>query len=234
MSIWIISFKSSYDKLLEEKLTMIESNNIIEFQDDRNYIKEGSNEIEISFRKGGLSHLYYIKRSAQIDISPMPHQSKIMNIALAHYKNLSRCVILLHGPPGTGKSMIGILLANQLKGIHCDSARFWEPGDNPDTLYSDLNINSKSPLVLTFDEIDRTISEINVGITPHKNIPIFIRNKDHWNKFFDKINLGFYRNIIVILTTNKTPSEINKIDPSYLRKGRVDYIYEMNDVILGL
>lgn len=234
MSVWIISTKNSFNKLIEEPHKFIESCKSDYLKLNDQFHVSGNNDADIAYRKGSLNHIYYIKRTAQIEISPMPQQYSIINTLADHYRKYSHAVALIHGPPGTGKSMIGLLLAKELNGIHCDSARFWEPGDTLDTIYNDLSISNKFPLILTFDEIDKTILDLNNGILPHKNIPIYMRGKTHWNQFFDKIGIGFHRNIIVILTTNKTPADINKIDTSYIRKGRVDYIYELKDVILDL
>ena len=69
------------------------------------------------------------------------------------------------------------------------------------------------------------IEKINHGIDPHRSIPIQVRNKTTWNQLFDKISRGELQNIIVVLTSNKSLEEINKIDPAYLREGRVNHYY---------
>ena len=64
----------------------------------------------------------------------------------------------------------------------------------------------------------------------HKNIPIEVYNKTTWNNLFDDINLMLYPNLIVILTTNLTNTLIKeKYDLSYIRKGRVDIIKQLNN-----
>jgi hypothetical protein len=43
----------------------------------------------------------------------------------------------------------------------------------------------------------------------------------------DEIQRGMYPNIILLLTSNKTPDFIRSLDPSYIRDGRVDLTFEM-------
>ena len=47
--------------------------------------------------------------------------------------------------------------------------------------------------------------------------------------FLDKIGMGIYPNIILILSSNKSIHEIDKMDPCYLRKGRVNIVSELID-----
>jgi ATP-dependent 26S proteasome regulatory subunit len=37
----------------------------------------------------------------------------------------------------------------------------------------------------------------------------------------------FYKNIVLILTSNESKDHIDKMDPAYLRKGRIDETYSM-------
>jgi hypothetical protein len=41
-----------------------------------------------------------------------------------------------------------------------------------------------------------------------------------------------YPNIILIITSNRGPKFIESLDPSYIRKGRVDVTFEMTKSIL--
>ena len=52
-----------------------------------------------------------------------------------------------------------------------------------------------------------------------------MRNKTGWNTLLDKIQLGIYPNVILLLTSNMDVKKINQMmDESYLRKGRMDII----------
>jgi hypothetical protein len=48
----------------------------------------------------------------------------------------------------------------------------------------------------------------------------------------DSIQRGMYPNIILILTSNRAPEYIHSLDPSYIRKGRVDLTFEMTESVL--
>jgi hypothetical protein len=81
------------------------------------------------------------------------------------------------------------------------------------------------PLIIVWEEIDGPLALIHKGIEPHKNIPILVRNKTGWNTLLDKIQLGIYPNIILLLTSNMPITKINQtLDESYLRPGRMDII----------
>jgi hypothetical protein len=81
------------------------------------------------------------------------------------------------------------------------------------------------PLIIVWEEIDIQLALIHKGIEPHKNIPILVRNKTGWNTLLDKIQLGIYPNVILLLTSNMDVKKINQMmDESYLRKGRMDII----------
>ena len=90
----------------------------------------------------------------------------------------------------------------------------------------------QKPLVIVFDEFDMVLEKIHVGIPPHKNIPIAVSDKPSWNHLLDSIQRGMYPNIILILTSNRAPEYIHSLDPSYIRKGRVDLTFEMTESLL--
>ena len=83
------------------------------------------------------------------------------------------------------------------------------------------------PLIIAFDEIDGALEEIHRGIPSHKNLKIQVQNKQGWNQMLDEIQMGFYPHLVVIMTTNKSPDFIRRLDDSYIRQHRVDKIYGM-------
>jgi hypothetical protein len=44
----------------------------------------------------------------------------------------------------------------------------------------------------------------------------------------DEIQRGMYPHLIMLLTSNKGPEFIQSLDPSYIRKGRVDITVELS------
>jgi hypothetical protein len=69
---------------------------------------------------------------------------------------------------------------------------------------------------------------LDKGIEKNREIPIEIYNKTSWNNFMD--DLIFYK-VIIIFTSNTPKKELDKIDQSYLRKGRIDDYYYMDTPI---
>ena len=85
----------------------------------------------------------------------------------------------------------------------------------------------KKPLILVLEEFDSIIDKLG-KIQPHKHIPIEVKNKTGWNGLLDELQMLLYPNMILFLISNKDPEYINSIDTSYIRKGRVDNIYNVN------
>ena len=110
-------------------------------------------------------------------------------------------------------------------GKYCHSFNPNDPGDNISVLISDANIED-APLVVVLEEVDILLDIIHTTSSkPNKEIPISVYNKTTWATFLD--DMFFYRKIILIMTSNKLKSEIDKMDISYLRKGRIHANYSM-------
>ena len=113
----------------------------------------------------------------------------------------------------------------------CDTYNPAEPSNIFDSFYSSVNPTKSKPLVILLDEIDVIISRIhNNEILLHEKYTTQIYNKVTWNLFFDKLNMGLYPNVIVILCSNMSPTDIDKMDKCYLRKNRIHIISEMKSV----
>ena len=96
------------------------------------------------------------------------------------------------------------------------------------------------------DEVDIQIEDILApprsdvsfaDIVSQKEIPPkktgFVKDKTTWNAWLDKIDFGLYPNVIVVMTSNKSPQEITS-DDSILRKGRVHVMLNVDDVKASL
>jgi len=217
---WMISTESSYEFLTKEKDIHITTNNI------KNAPEKS---LKILQRYGNYHGPYYKSRSLQICVSPLKTQDNIIKNIINTYNKNSHCITLLYGSPGSGKSMLALLLANAIGGSYCNTFIPWQPGDTISSLYSEADPSPTNPIVIAFDEIDTALVKINEGINPHKSIPIQISNKTGWNNMLDEIQRGLYPHLIIIMTTNKNPEFINNLDPSYLREGRVDIICELDN-----
>ena len=214
-TLYILLNKKVYKKISETRLlSNKESKKII--------------TINTYHRLGNYSYLYYNKRKLDVTgFKPYPNQKKIIDSSMKEYKKRYNYVLYLHGKPGTGKSTVGYLLAKQMKGSLCDTWNPTEPSDSLDLIYNEVLPTEQNPLILVLEEFDKIIDLIQKQIPLHKNIPIYIRNKTSWNSLLDKIQLGIYPYLFLILNSNKSPEYINNIDRSYIRKGRINKIFKL-------
>jgi len=216
-------------KYFDQKITDID--NVT--QDEK---KDGtdSKELIIWERYGGYYYLRYSKRTFDVtDFIPRPDQSKVIDEILEFYTQKKYCVALIHGPKGCGKSMIPLLLGKKItkKGQvvnFCDTFKPDVPGDQISNLINLIEPTKESPLIIVLEEFDIIISKIHFGtITQHKSMPANIFDKTSWNQFFDRFDRKYYPWVILILTSNVKPDVINSLDPSYIRDGRINKVFEM-------
>ena len=159
------------------------------------------------------------------DFTPRNNQMRILNDMVSHYTQHRKCVGVITGEPGQGKTFLGVLIAKTLNGSLCKTYRPTEPGDNLRCLYDTVKPTAETPLVILLDEFDEMLDAIRANtVHGHDNIPIEVRNKMSWNTLFDDISWNMYPFVIVILTSNMSKSDI---DQSYIRPGRVDLFYEL-------
>lgn len=184
--------------------------------------------IRVFERFGLYGNSYYRSRNLRIGVEPREAQGLIVDSVKALLNKKKSAVVLIHGPPNVGKTMISLLLANDVKGTYCSSMAPWEPGDSLASLYSEAEPTEETPLIVAFDEIDGPLQRIHEGIPEHKNLRTKVKDKQGWNQMLDEIQMGFYPHLVIILTTNKSPDFFNEMDTSYIRDHRVDKIYELS------
>lgn len=185
--------------------------------------------IKIYERMGSYNNTWYKKRVIRdLNYIPRPEQAVIMREIQDIYQRKRHAVIFIHGPPCTGKSVLGLLLSEVYNGPYCNSFAPWEPGDSLHYLTDEADPTKEHPLIVSIDEIDVPLTMIHEGIVPHKNIPTLTRNKMGWNRFIDNFQRGLVPNVILLLTSNKSPEYLSEhLDASYLREERVDRVFEM-------
>jgi hypothetical protein len=160
------------------------------------------------------------------------YQTDVINdiLSIIGGKSSKSGTFFIYGEPGTGKSLLTLLLAKQIGAYYCDTWKPTDPGDTLSQVYSTIAPDEEKPLVLVLEECDKIIFDILDGkIVQHKNVLIQIREKSDWNGMLDKVtDLGFYPHLILILTSNILLEKINERDKSLLRTGRIDKAYHIS------
>jgi len=221
LTIIIYTKEETYNQLMEQEEKEMEKE-IIEYKP---IIK---NKLNVFIRKGTYRNIYY--NSLRLDLShlnPIGDQQHIVDSIKTIYNKNDRASIFIHGVTGAGKSTIGYLLAKELNASYCHTFNPTEPGDYLSNLIVDVRTQD-DPVVIVIEEVDVLIKKINDGIDKNVEIPIEICNKTTWNNFMD--DLIFYK-IILIFTSNTSKHDIDKLDPSYLRQGRIDEYFYMDKPI---
>jgi len=220
-SAWLIATEGSYNNLIKNNDEP--TNNLLIFDP---VIKQ---DLTVYERAGQLTNPWFRKRIIRIkSLVPKPNQDIIIKTIMEHQDKHSHTAVYLHGPSGSGKTVIGILLANAYKGSYCNTLKPWRPGDTLSAVCSEVEAKPSEPLIIAFDEFDGALIKIHEGIEPHKCIPIQVSDKCGWNQMLDEFAIGMYPNVILLMTSNKSPDFIRQMDPSYIREGRIDLIFEVN------
>lgn len=230
---WILCTKKRFDALMKSNTeSFVSSKNdtlniAAEVQREEFYVLEKSS--------GTFANSYFRKRILErYSITPNASQQKIVEEEIAIFKRKKSGVFFISGPCGKGKSMTAVFLAKALNAMYCEDCQPWEPGDSIQSLYMDFHDTMQKenkPLVVCFDEVDVKLEAIHFGKIPNNDtVQTSVRDKCGWNKLFSKVERGLFPNLIIVMTSNKSPEQITKVmdnDPSYLRKGRVDRFFNL-------
>jgi hypothetical protein len=220
ISVSLYCSKETYETLTSETVSEHKSEEIVEAPKQK---------ITIYDRSGTYADTYYHKRNVNVhSIDCRLNQCIIISNIVKQYSKKTHAVSLIYGPPNTGKSTIGILLAKQINGSYCNSFKPWLPNCTLSQLYTIVEPSEENPLIIAIDEFDVPLFNIHNGfIKPNEKMSTSMIDKCGWNTFFDDIQRGMYPYLIVLLTTNKSPEFMNELDTCYIRNGRVDVIHEL-------
>jgi len=225
--LWMIATTASYEALVADtrdvRPKLVTDAAAAAADDEEAEEEEEVKPLALYERAGSYTNLYYRQRKVLGGFKPRDQQSAIVAQITALMRTKGHVVVYLHGPPGSGKSMIGVLLAQALGGSYCNTHKPWQPGDTLGALHSEAEPSAERPLVIAFDEFDGPLMAIhNRTLAPHKNIPTAVGDKEGWNRMLDEIGRGLYPHVVLLLTSNRDPEFIRSLDPSYIREGRID------------
>lgn len=194
--------------------------------------KEDQQYIQVFYKNTSVQYVYYKSRS--FNVTPfqiLPKQERAVKSILAQYESsVNKSVVcMLHGKPNTGKSMVSLLIAKQLKANYCKTYKPIDPGDSFETIYNTCNPTADKPLVILLDEFDILLEKIHKDLVkPNTHVLSEVTDKISWNQLLDNLSIGFYPFTVVILTSNISPERIAKLyDPSCIRENRCQLIMEL-------
>lgn len=187
--------------------------------------------LTIYSRSGSYTCCYYTRMRVDLcNLEPKGQQIDVTNDICDIFYKKRRGVFFIHGISGAGKSTIGFLVANKVNGTFCHTFNPTDPGDTLLSLLRDSVPTDDSPTIILIEEVNTMIHALHdMKIHKHKNVTTCIHNKSTYNTFMD--DLIFYKNVVIIITSNESKESIDKLDTCYLRKGRVDGYYSMMEVM---
>jgi hypothetical protein len=173
-----------------------------------------------------------------IDADPRCPQKKIIDTIFNLRKRTQ--VVMITGNPGSGKSFIADLFikAALLKPTGCfegcTEVRYCynfnpsEPNTFFTNVYRRVSPTKTKRLIVLLDEIDVLLDSIHRNdLPPNPKFPREVSDKTSWNRFMDNFDRGYYPWVTVIMTSNRTRAQLDAMDKSFLREGRVDQWYKL-------
>jgi SpoVK/Ycf46/Vps4 family AAA+-type ATPase len=194
-------------------------------------LQEKKSKIHYLILSGSFGHYFINERILSLSCVHNVHwydyQTTLFRNIMEFYKTNNYCKLFLTGPPGKGKTFFSYLMAEKLNCYLTDSYCPTDPGTSINTIYHRAkNISPNKPLIVVLDEVDIILSRIhNKEVVQHKHYKSEVHDKITWNQLLDRISYGMYPYLILMMVSNKKVKECNKMDPAYLREGRID-IYE--------
>lgn len=208
-----IEYNKEYDNtLLDMKYDNIDEN-----------IKK--NKLNMVVRCGEYRYIDYRFIDVKLRIDVFDKQQKeIYGEMMNLWNNNNTMSVYLWGDKGKGKTYFAYLLAKYMDGVLCTTYNPVEPGNYFHLLYSLVAPTKQKPLIVLIDEVDIMLKNIHEHkIEKHKHIPTEVYDKMTWNMFLDQFDYGLWNNVILILCSNISDKQIDSMDKSYLRKGRINY-----------
>ena len=158
------------------------------------------------------------------------YQSEALDRIIESWTSRGRCMCLLYGPPGCGKSTTTEYLARRFQNSQCKPTIITDMsliavGADPFAVLP-IEIKPEAPQILRLNEIDAAFEWALAGKTT-RDITRVAENKTSLNDFFDRA--ARTPGLIVVATTNRTLKELRDMFPSFIRDGRFHVVYGVDD-----
>lgn len=235
-SYWIFSTKSTFEKITTDISSCSSEKSLNGSLFQERTLKINKNLFIVHITGNFSCRRINFTKCNPIDCEPKPEQSRIIDSILSLKKKNQ--VILISGPPGSGKSFIADLLIKELLVNpktcfkNCEEVVYTYnfnptiPNSYFSYIYLKTNPSEKKRLIVLIDEVDIILSKIFSGsITQNSKYPTEVYDKTTWNRFLDNFDRGYFPWVTLILTSNKPKRFIDDLDSSLLRNGRLD-LYE--------
>lgn len=182
-------------------------------------------DVEHYVRHSGLKTIKSIK------LTPRTTQNTVMNKIMNIYNKQRFAAVFITGPPGAGKTKIATLLA-QAYNMTMYKTSVERCINHMGYDYFNIAPSRNKPLVVLLDEVDESVTKI---FKPDNTDPsLFSTRKEEdkitkrsWNELFDSINDGIFPYAIFILISNLSKNEIDEMNNSLLREGRINLSVNM-------
>lgn len=178
-------------------------------------------------------------RPSVIDSARVPtvEQARVISQIAAAYRQFNRVIVFVSGPPCTGKTTLGLLLAREMTAHYTDEFDPCGRGHDFNALYAMANPGYAKPLVVCIEEADTMIKDVFVpDPTRHPMSGMMdedrlVRNKRTYNMWIDRIQNRFPY-VILLLTSNRPKEFVDSIDRCVLAPHRVHVCAELSVSLL--
>ena len=120
------------------------------------------------------------------------------------------------------------MLADKYKSAYCFDLKLDSPGTQLLKLWETFKPEKDKPLIVQIDEFDILLKNIHDQKIKHEHdwLKTMVYDKQSYNTFISEylICLPY---VIYLFTMNSSPTDINKMDSSFIRTNRIDLIIEM-------